>query len=126
MSECVVMWHGMAISACGESCPTLFLIASSFKFKFALLLINLQAYARVRFRTEPLSTFDIGEGLTCEGKIPLPGLLPILRSIPLRVEYRLRINTPQPEFTISRGKKDGRVRIHLHEANKIDLFDAFD
>lgn len=89
-------------------------------------LSHLKAYARVRFRTEPLSTFDIGEGLTCEGKIPLPGLLPILRSIPLRVEYRLRINTPQPEFTISRGKKDGRVRIHLYETKKAHLTDVLD
>ena len=69
-----------------------------------------QAYARIRFRTEPLSTFDIGEGLSCAGKIPLPGLLPILRSIPLRVEYRLRINTPQPDVQIRKGKKDGTVR----------------
>ena len=63
----------------------------------------------MRFRTEPLSSFDIGEGLSCAGKIPLPGLLPILRSIPLRVEYRLRINTPLPEITIRKGKKDGTV-----------------
>ena len=73
-------------------------------------ILNYQAYARVRFRTEPLSTFDIGEGLSCAGKIPLPGLLPILRSIPLRVEYRLRINTPQPDIHIRRGKKEGTVR----------------
>ena len=36
------------------------------------------------------------QGLSCAGKLPLPGLLPIFTSLPLRVEYRLRINTPQP------------------------------
>lgn len=31
------------------------------KLRMGLNLKSLQAYARVRFRTEPLSTFDIGE-----------------------------------------------------------------
>ena len=72
---------------------------AKFKLRLGLNLKTCKAYARLRFRTEPISPFglDIGEGLTCVGKLPLPtgGLLPVIRSIPLRVEYRLRVNAPR-------------------------------
>ena len=90
------------------------------KLRMGLNLQSLKAYARVRFRTEPLSTFDIGEGLSCAGKLPLPGLLPIFTSLPLRVEYRLRINTPQPDFQIKRGRRDGT---HISLTTGIDSID---
>ncbi len=94
---------------------------AKFKLRLGMNLNDYKAYARLRFRTEPISCFDIGEGLTCAGKLPLPGLLPPLRTVPLRVEYRLRINTPTPKGDGQRssdasplrrtpfgwGKKDG-------------------
>lgn len=89
---------------------------AKFKLRLGLNLNNYQAYARLRFRTEPISSFDIGEGLTCAGKLPLPGLLPLLRTVPLRVEYRVRVNTPtrkganpiaQRRTAFGWGKKDG-------------------
>ena len=89
---------------------------AKFKLRLGLNLNNYQAYARLRFRTEPISSFDIGEGLTCAGKVPLPGLLPLLRTVPLRVEYRVRVNTPtqkgaspvqQRRTAFGWGKKDG-------------------
>lgn len=68
--------------------------AAKFKLRCGYNLNTHKLYARLRFRAEPLSCFDIAEGLSAAGKLPLPGLVPLLRSIPLRVEYRLRINTP--------------------------------
>jgi hypothetical protein len=74
--------------------------------RLGLNLNTYKAYARLRFRTEPISPFglDIGEGITCVGKLPLPtgNVLPLIRSVPLRVEYRLRVNAP-------RGHARGRV-----------------
>lgn len=72
--------------------------SAKFKLRLGLNLNTFKVYARLRFRTEPMNPFDIGEGLSCAGKLPLPGILPILRVVPLRVEYRLRINTPLPDF----------------------------
>ena len=92
---------------------------AKFKLRLGMNLKDYKAYARLRFRTEPISCFDIGEGLTCAGKLPLPGLLPLLRTVPLRVEYRLRINTPTPKGRVEQnasplrrtafgwGKRDG-------------------
>ncbi len=72
---------------------------AKFKLRLGLNLKTLKAYARLRFRTEPISPFglDVGEGITCVGKLPLPagGLVPVIRHVPLRIEYRLRVNTPR-------------------------------
>ena len=67
---------------------------AKFKLRLGMNLQTYKAYARLRFRAEPISFFDIGEGLSCAGKLPVPKL-PALGTLPLRVEYRLRINTPQ-------------------------------
>lgn len=65
------------------------------KLRLGLNMKTQRLYAKLRFRTEPLSPFDIGDGLSCAGRLPLPMyLLPsFTRSLPLRVEYRVRINT---------------------------------
>ena len=72
---------------------------AKFKLRLGFNVKTAKAYARLRFRAEPISPFglDIGEGITCAGKVPLPtgSFLPILRSVPLRVEYRLRVNSPR-------------------------------
>eukprot|EP01041_Mallomonas_annulata_P010140 gene10140-21147_t len=73
-----------------------------FKLRLGYNLKSSQSYARVRFRTEPLTPFDIEEGLTCTGRLPLPGLLPALRLVPLRVEYKFRMRTPLPAFEMTR------------------------
>ena len=81
------------------------------KLRMGLNLKDYKMYARVRFRTEPLSTFDIGDGLSCAGKLPVPGVLAIFNSLPARIEYRFRINTPPPEFEMRRGKRDGTISL---------------
>jgi hypothetical protein len=65
------------------------------KLRLGLNTKTQRLYAKLRFRTDPMSPFDIGDGLSCAGKLPLPlNLLPSLsRGLPLRVEYRMRINT---------------------------------
>lgn len=93
---------------------------AKFKLRMGLNLKTYKAYARLRFRTEPISPFDIGEGLSCAGKLPLTALLPVLRKIPLRVEYRLRINTPRPEFEIKRNKRDNNIMLSTG-IDKVDL-----
>jgi len=80
-----------------------------FKLRVGYNLKTGQSYARVRFRTEPISPFDIQEGVTCTGRVPLPGLLPVLRVVPLRVEYKFRMTTPVPSFHLTRSEKDDRI-----------------
>jgi hypothetical protein len=55
---------------------------------------------------------DNQDGVSCAGKLPLP--LPIVRSMPLRVEYRLRVNTLKP---IVHSAMNAHVR-RMSEANK--------
>jgi hypothetical protein len=43
--------------------------AAKVKFRAGLNLSNLQAYLRVRFRTEPVNAFNIVEGVTLFGKV---------------------------------------------------------
>lgn len=137
---------------------------AKFKLRMGLNLRTARAYAKLRFRTEPISPFDIGEGLRCAGKViccavrccvclalcvfvwnvllcgkradkahcaggfqgffrtihplhyttthpshltqlPLPvSFLPVLKNIPLRIEYRLRMNAGRPEGEGSGGE----------------------
>lgn len=42
---------------------------AKFKLRLGLNLKNYKAYAKLRFRTEPISPFDIGEGVSCAGKV---------------------------------------------------------
>ena len=100
--------------------------SAKFKLRVGFNLNSKKVYARLRFRCEPMNPFDIGEGLSCAGKIPLPGVLPILRVIPLRVEYRVRINTPVPDFkwksepktnTVSLSTGIDRIDLSLDELN---------
>ncbi len=42
---------------------------AKFKLRMGINLNTYKAYARLRFRTEPISPFDIGEGLSCAGKV---------------------------------------------------------
>ena len=37
-----MMWHGIALSACGQRLVIFVLVASNFKVKFALLLVTSQ------------------------------------------------------------------------------------
>jgi hypothetical protein len=43
--------------------------AAKFKLRIGLNTKTYELYTRLRFRSEPLSPFDIGEGLTCAGKV---------------------------------------------------------
>lgn len=86
--------------------------AAKCKMRLGLNLRTYKLYAKLRFRTEPLSPFDIGEGLSCAGKLPLPlYVLPMLRSIPLRIEYRLRINTSKPTFAMRKQYPEKKVQL---------------
>lgn len=42
---------------------------AKFKLRLGLNLKSHKAYAKLRFRTEPISPFDIGEGVSCAGKV---------------------------------------------------------
>lgn len=81
------------------------------KLRLGLNMKTQRLYAKLRFRTDPMSPFDIGDGLSCAGKLPLPlHMLPSFsRALPLRVEYRVRINTsrgPQQSY-YGRGSGSG-------------------
>lgn len=43
--------------------------SAKFKLRIGLNLNDFKAYVRLRFRTEPMSPFDVGDGLTCAGKV---------------------------------------------------------
>ena len=47
--------------------------AAKFKLRCGYNLNTHKVYARLRFRAEPLSCFDIAEGISAAGKLPLPG-----------------------------------------------------
>ena len=49
--------------------------AAKFKLRCGYNLNSHKVYARLRFRAEPLSCFDIAEGISAAGKLPLPGEL---------------------------------------------------
>ena len=86
--------------------------SAKFKLRLGLNVKTLKSYVRLRFRTESLSPFDISDGLTCAGKIGVPGLLNVLGSKPLRLEYLLRIRTPAPpELQLRRAERDGAVSL---------------
>lgn len=80
-----------------------------FKVRVGYNLKSTQAYARVRFRTEPVTPFDIGEGLSCTGRIPLPRVFGLFRLVPLRAEYRLRMTTPMPSLEWKRSDRDDKI-----------------
>lgn len=42
---------------------------AKFKLRLGLNLKSYKAYAKLRFRTEPISPFDIGDGISCAGKV---------------------------------------------------------
>mmetsp|Transcript_29015 Transcript_29015/g.39863 ORF Transcript_29015/g.39863 Transcript_29015/m.39863 type:complete len:373 (+) Transcript_29015:2-1120(+) len=89
---------------------------AKFKLRLGLNLKSYKAYAKLRFRTEPISPFDIGDGISCAGKLPMPlFLLPVLRSIPLRVEYKMRINssklTPTDLIHSSRNRRKNKDKV---------------
>ena len=42
---------------------------AKFKLRLGLNLKTYKAYAKLRFRAEPLSPFDIGDGVSCAGKV---------------------------------------------------------
>lgn len=44
---------------------------AKFKLRLGLNFDSLKLYARLRFRTEPISPFDIGEGISCAGKVSI-------------------------------------------------------
>ncbi len=101
--------HGDGVSAptsssngVGGSAPRTLNTNTKLRLRLGLDLKTHKLYAKLRFRTEPmLSTIidfgDVQDGLTCAGKLPLPAsILPVLKSLPLRVEYRLRLNTLKP------------------------------
>ena len=50
----------------------------------------------------------------------IPGLLHVLGSKPLRLEYLLRVRTPAPELSIKRNDRDGLVSISTG-IDKIDI-----
>jgi hypothetical protein len=81
------------------------------KLRMGLNMNSWKMYARLRFRTEPISPFDLGEGISCVGKLPLPRVLPLLRVFPLRVEYKLRINTPRQEENDRRNIRNSKIGV---------------
>eukprot|EP00981_Chlorochromonas_danica_P015396 scaffold12006_cov162-Ochromonas_danica.AAC.1 len=90
--------------------------AAKLKLRLGLNLKSYKLYAKLRFRTEPISPFDIGEGLSCAGKLPLPlYVLPMLRSIPLRIEYRLRLNTASHTWGGGRNRNRNGLSPHREE-----------
>ena len=49
--------------------------SAKLKLRLGLNLRSHRAYAKLRFRTEPISPFDLGEGLSCAGKVKFNLLL---------------------------------------------------
>ena len=82
---------------------------AKFKMRLGLNLLTFRFNGRLRFRTEPISPFDIGEGISCAGKLPIPGVIPILRALPSRLEYRLRINAPRQEKEVRNTIRDANI-----------------
>ena len=93
---------------------------AKFKLRLGLNLLTLKLNGRLRFRTEPISPFDIGEGISCAGKLPIPGVVPILRALPSRLEYRLRINAPRQDKETRNAIRNSKIGLSTG-INKIDV-----
>ena len=93
---------------------------AKFKMRLGLNLRTLRFNGRLRFRTEPISLFDIGEGISCAGKLPIPGVMPILRALPSRLEYRLRINAPRQEKEARNTLRNANIGLSTG-INNIDI-----
>jgi hypothetical protein len=50
--------------------------SAKLKLRLGLNLRTQRAYAKLRFRAEPVSPFDLGDGLSCAGKVS--AALPIM------------------------------------------------
>ena len=78
---------------------------AKFKLRLGLNLKTMKAYARLRFRTQPMTPFglEIGEGISCAGKVPFPigAFLPLFKHVPLRVEYKVRVSAPRAGVFVS-------------------------
>lgn len=42
---------------------------AKFKLRLGMNLRSYKAYAKLRFRTEPISPLDFGDGISCAGKV---------------------------------------------------------
>ena len=93
---------------------------AKFKMRLGLNLLTLRFNGRLRFRTEPISPFDVGEGISCAGKLPIPGVMPILRALPSKLEYRLRINAPRQEKEIRNTLRNAKIGLSTG-LNNIDI-----
>ena len=73
--------------------------AAKFKLRCGYNLNTHKVYARLRFRAEPLSCFDIAEGISAAGKLPLPGTTDRRNGGPLspsRTHARTHHHQPTP------------------------------
>ena len=93
---------------------------AKFKMRLGLNLLTLRFNGRLRFRTEPISPFDVGEGISCAGKLPIPGVMPILRALPSKLEYRLRINAPRQEKEVRNTLRNAKIGLSTG-LNNIDI-----
>lgn len=92
-------------------------LVTRLRFRAAVDLQTMKAYARVGFRTEHLSPINVMEGFTLRKKLPLSGT-----DGPIKLEVRANVALPEPEIEYSTENQRslvgmGDIEVNIEELN---------
>lgn len=97
-------------------------LVTRLRFRAAINLQTLQAYARVGFRTERLSPINVMEGFTILKRLPLDGGGP---NGNIKMEVKANIALPEPEIEYSTETQRrsligmGDIEVSIDEMNLV-------
>lgn len=92
-------------------------LVTRLRFRAAVDLQTMKAYARVGFRTERLSPINVMEGFTLRKKVPLSG-----PNGPIKIEIKANVALPEPEIEYSTENQRsligmGDIEVNIEELN---------
>jgi hypothetical protein len=92
-------------------------LVTRLRFRAAVDMQTMKAYARVGFRTERLSPINVMEGFTLRKKVPLSG-----SDGPIKLEIKANVALPEPEIEYSTENQRslvgmGDIEVNIEELN---------
>jgi len=92
-------------------------LVTRLRFRAAVDMQTMKAYARVGFRTERLSPINVMEGFTLRKKVPLSG-----NNGPIKMEIKANVALPEPEIEYSTENQRslvgmGDIEVNIEELN---------
>jgi hypothetical protein len=92
-------------------------LVTRLRFRAAVDLQTMKAYARVGFRTERLSPINVMEGFTLRKRVPLSG-----PNGPIKMEIKANVALPEPEIEYSTENQRsligmGDIEVNIEELN---------